>query len=613
VVIAIVVLVATFVAPAVAPHALLFGMPLFIVGVFTGIAGALAIALWWLLFSRAPWSERLGAIALMIVALFATKPFLHPSVAGAGMGNMFFIMAIPVLSLALVAWSAASRRLSNGPRRATMVVAILLASGLFTLLRTGGVSGEGVSDLHWRWTPTPEQRLLAEGGQKGLPPAPAAVTPRETPGGQARGEATTRPSVPPSASRERERPVPKAEEESGELPSDPVASPKGADWPGFRGPERDGIVRGVQIKTDWSQSPPVEMWRRPVGPGWSSFAVHGDVLYTQEQRGEDEVVAAYNVTTGEPLWRHRDAARFWESNAGAGPRGTPTLGNGRVYTFGATGIVNALDAADGAVVWSRNAATDADRKVPDWGFASSPLVVDDLVIVAASGRLVAYDSATGKLRWLGPERRGGSYSSPQLATIDGVAQILMLSGAGATSLALADGTMLWEHPWPGFRILQPALTADSNVLISDANAMGGLAMRRIAVAHGPGGWTVDERWTSTGLKPYFNDVVIHKGHAFGFDGSILACIDLKDGRRTWKGGRYGHGQLVLLPEQDLMLVLSEDGDLALVGATPDQFRELARVPAIEGKTWNHPVVVGDVLLVRNDQEMAAFRLSLAGR
>ena len=160
--------------------------------------------------------------------------------------------------------------------------------------------------------------------------------------------------------------------------------------------------------------------------------------------------------------------------------------------------------------------------------------------------------------------------------------------------------------------MQPAVTADGDVLINAISMTGGNGLRRIALAHGPGGWTAKERWTSNGLKPYFNDFVVHKGHAFGFDGNILACIDLEDGKRAWKGGRYGNGQLVLLADQDLLLVLSEEGELALVRATPDQFTEVARFPALEeGKTWNHPVLVGDLLLVRNGQEMAAFRLSLA--
>jgi hypothetical protein len=173
--------------------------------------------------------------------------------------------------------------------------------------------------------------------------------------------------------------------------------------------------------------------------------------------------------------------------------------------------------------------------------------------------------------------------------------------------------VLWEYAWPGAAIVQPALTADGDVLAATGSATGGLGIRRLAVAAGPGGWTVEERWTSAGLKPYFNDFVVHNGHAFGFDGNILACIDLENGARAWKGGRYGYGQLLLLPDQDVLLVLSEEGELALVGATPEQFKELARFPGVEGKTWNHPVLTGDVLLIRNGEEMAAFQLPLAGR
>jgi outer membrane protein assembly factor BamB len=342
--------------------------------------------------------------------------------------------------------------------------------------------------------------------------------------------------------------------------------------------------------------------------------VQGDVLYTQEQRGDDEIVAAYKVSTGEPVWRHRDAARFYESNGGPGPRGTPTLHDGRVYTVGATGIVNALDAGSGTLVWSRNAVTDTGVTIPGWGITSSPLVVNDTVIVAASGRLVAYDMASGKPRWT-KTTGGGSYSSPQLATFGGVPQIVFVGGGGATGLALADGAVLWQHAlWqPAIGIVQSAVV-DGDVVIAPADAMGGIGMRRIAVAHGPSGWTTEERWTSRGLKPNFNDFVIHKGHAYGFDGTILSCIDVKDGARKWKGGRYGGGQLVLLADQDLLVVISEEGELALVKATPDEFTEVAeKIPAIEGKTWNHPVLIGDLLLVRNGQEMAAFRLPAVRR
>ncbi len=594
VVIAIVLGLARFVVPAVASDAMMYG-------VLGGVVGGFLIVLWWLFLSRAPWSERLGAIALMIIGLFATRRIIHESIAGGAMGFLFPILAIPVLSLALVAWAVATRRLADAPRRATMAATILAACGAMALIRTGGFTASFQNDLHWRWTKTPEERLIAQSALEPVAPPPvpaAAAAPEKSPMAPSGNEPAGRPAATAAT-------LPPATAVS--LPPATAKLETAGEWPGFRGPHRDGVVPGVRIKTDWTASPPVAIWRRPIGPGWSSFAVHGGLIYTQEQRGADEVVACYQLATGKPVWVHRDPARFYESNGGPGPRGTPTLSNGRVYTFGATGIVNVLDAGSGAVVWSRNAASETGTKTPDWGFASSPLVVDDVVLVAVSGHLAAYDLATGAPRWTGPAR-GVSYSSPHPATIDGVAQALLLSSVGVASFAPADGTLLWEHPWKGYPIVQPALTPDGNVLISVSDQSG---TRRLAAAHGAGGWTVEERWTSKGLKPYFNDFVVHNGHAFGFDGSILACIDLKDGQRKWKGGRYGNGQLILLSDQDLLLVLSEEGELALVAAATDQFTELARFPAMEGKTWNHPVLVGDVLLVRNGQEMVAFRLSLA--
>jgi outer membrane protein assembly factor BamB len=582
VVAAILLLLARFALPVIVPEAGPFG-------ILGGLLFGLAIVVWWAFFSRAPGVERWGAVLLMIAGLFAASRLIHVSIATGMMGMMFPIYAVPVVALALAVGAVASQRLSTSGRRVAIVAAILIGCGVWTLLRTNGISGGAGSDFAWRWAETSEQRLLAHASDE---PAPLPVAVPTVPASLPAAPAAV--PVAPAA-----------------LAPAPVAQEPAAIWPGFRGPHRDGVIPGVRIETDWTRSPPVQLWRRPIGPGWSSFAVRGDLLYTQEQRGSDEVVACYNLTTGKPVWKHSDPARFWESNAGAGPRATPTLGNGRVYTFGATGILNALDARTGAVVWSRNAASDTGAKTPGWGFASSPLVVDGAVVVATAGKLAAYDLATGKPRWTGPDG-GDGYSSPQLFTIAGVAQIVLMSGTGAIGVAPADGALLWQYAWPSAtRIVQPALTSDGDILLIAMGATGGTGIRRAAVAHGSGGWTLAERWTSAGLKPYFNDFVVHHGHAFGFDGSILACIDLADGQRKWKGGRYGNGQLVAFADQDLLLVLSEDGELALVAALGDQFRELARFPAIEGKTWNHPALAGDTLLVRNGQEMAAFRLSLA--
>lgn len=549
---------ARFVVPAVAPEAMQ-------IGVMAGMGMGLLVIVWFTFFSRASRLERFGGLALIVATLALTPQLLDASVATGMMGMMFPVYALPGLSLALVLWAWAARGLGTGPRRLALVVAILVACGLWTLVRTGGFTGDLDHDFAWRWAATAEDRLVAETADERLA-----------------GRADL------------------AETGMGAEGSTPG-------WPGFRGADRDGVVSGLRIGTDWQSVPPTELWRRAIGPGWSSFAVAGDFFYTQEQRGEDEVIACYRLDNGEPVWRHGDPVRFWESNGGAGPRGTPTLAAGRVVALGATGIVNVLDAVDGSPIWSRNAAEETATEVPIWGFSGSPLVVGDTVYVAISGALMAYDLATGQPRWTGPSG-GEGYSSPHLLTLGGIEQIVQLNGAGIVGVSPSDGAQLWQHEWGGYPIVQPALTAKGDLLVAVSDRSG---IRRLAIGLGAGGWTVEERWTSIKLKPYSSDFVVHEGHAYGFDGGILAAIDLAEGKRQWKGGRYGLGQLILLAEQDLLLVLTEHGELALVSATPEEFDELALVPAIEGKTWNHPVLVGDTLLVRNGQEMVAFRLPLA--
>ncbi len=567
-----------------------------------GAICSLLLIIWWMFLSRAPWLERIAAMVLVGAAVYVAKFTTDLSVAGAGQGFLVYVLGLQPMMLALVAWAYATRHSVPSTRRLALVATVLIALVPINIWRTSGIGAGGGLNAHWRWTPTPEELLVARGAEelKPLPPAPAPVaeTPKEPAGVIA---APVKPAAPAAT-------APIAEKTA--VPAAVVVDGP-AEWPGFRGANRDSVVRGVRINTDWSVAPPVQMWRRPVGPGWSSFSVRGDLLYTQEQRGNEEIVAAYRVSTGEPVWRHADPIRFYESNGGAGPRGTPTIDKDRVYAMGATGVLNALDARTGKKIWSHDTTSDTKRAVPYWGISSSPLIVGDAVIVSVGGTLTGYEAATGNLRWVGP-LHGGSYSSPHLATIDGVTQVVILSSPGVVSVNPADGKLLWDYKWEGGAIIQPAFTEEGDILINAMSATGGVGTRRLSIKHDANGWTPEERWTSNGLKPYFNDYVIHKGHAYGFDNNILACIDLADGKRKWKGGRYGNGQMLLLADQDLILVTSEEGEIALVSATTDQFKELARFPVLDSKTWNHPVVVGNVLLVRNGVEMAAFRLARDG-
>jgi outer membrane protein assembly factor BamB len=539
-----------FAVPAIEPKAM-------IVGVFAGLICAIALAVWWTFFSGAARIERWGAHGLVIAAFFATTFFLDVSIATANMGLMFIIYSIPVFCLAFIIWAVATSHLPNFTRRVTLVITIIIAFGMWTFLRTNGMNGDGQHDLAFRWAKTREDRLLSQSGN-----------------------------------------------ESTESPATAAVADLKSEWPGFRGINRDGVVHGVQIKTDWSVSPPVEMWRRSVGPGCSSFAVRGNLLFTQEQRGEYEIVSCYDLTNGKPVWKHQDKARFYDSHAGAGPRSTPTLAGSRLYTLGGTGILDVLDARDGSLVWTRNAASDAAVKILPWGFAGSPLVVSDVVIVAVAGKLAAYDTINGNPKWFGTDG-GSSYSSPQLLTINGVPQIMFMSDSGAVSVDPESGKKLWDYPWKVMgRILQPSFIENGDLLLSAENK----SVRRIGVSQTNNEWKTKDIWTNTQMKAYFNDFIIHKGYAYGFDGPSLACLDLKTGKRIWRGDRY-RGFLLLLADQDVLLVLTEKGEIALVQADPKKFRELSRLQAIKGKTWNHPVLAGNILVVRNASEMAAFRLN----
>jgi outer membrane protein assembly factor BamB len=521
-----------------------------------------AVLLWWLFASRLPWKHRLAALASFVVATAAAVAFCHPSFYFG-----LFLYVLPLTTTAWVLWLLVSLPLGGAVRQAGLVALFPIIAAGSCLPRMAGVDGSFSAELHWRWTPTPEDLFLA-GYRAGDGPT----------GG-----------------------------EPGTMTS------QVAEWPGFRGPARDGRLTGVRIGTDWSARPPQQVWRHRVGPGWGSFAVVGHLLYTQEQRGDVEAVVCYDADTGEQVWDHTDASRFEDGQAGAGPRATPTFHAGNVYTLGAKGRLNCLDAATGQAVWSRDAAEDAGANVPVWGFASSPLVVQGLatVFTGAEGKSVsAYDAARGGPPvWMSGAGTHG-YCSPHPATLGGVEHIVMASDAGVEGLDPLRGTVLWRHEWASGgmpRCVQPALIDGTDDLLL-GTGMGNGDRRVHAERRGDSWADATEVWTTTKLNPYYNDRVIHKGHVYGFDGNMFTCLSLDRGRPRWRGGRYGNGQVLLLADQDVLLILSEKGDVVLVAADPEEHRELGRFPALKGKTWNHPVVANGRLFVRNAEEAACYQL-----
>jgi outer membrane protein assembly factor BamB len=538
-------------------------MGLFMFVVNAPLVAGVGILVWWIGFSRATARERcLGPLAIILIAA-ASYFLLDASIKG--MGFMFFVVptGVAAVGLALVLLSRArpSYRLGGA------ILGAVVGFAAWDLARNDGIWGDFKTSLDWRWEPTAEDRFLASLDQGGTHFTPADLS-----------------------------------SESFENPA----------WPEFRGPRRDGTVPGVVLDTDWQARPPKEVWRRKVGPGWSSFSVAGKSIFTQEQRGEVEVVVCYHADTGAQRWVHKSPARFWESVAGAGPRATPTLKGARLFAAGATGLVHCLNPATGAVIWQRDLAKDAARQPLTWGFASSPLVVDDLVLVYAGGAddkgVFAYDIDSGQPRWSVPAG-DHSYSSPHRATIDGRDVVLMLTNTGLSAIDPATGKNAWTYEWKyeGYRTLQPLVVESSGILLGTGMGTG---TRRVDVSLADAKVSITDRWTSLDMKPDFNDYVAHKGSLYGFDHNIFACIDLQTGKRNWKKGRYGNGQVLLLPDADQLLVLSETGEVVVVRANPKNLEELARVKVLSDKTWNHPVLVGNRLYVRNGEEAVCLEVPL---
>ena len=400
---------------------------------------------------------------------------------------------------------------------------------------------------------------------------------------------------------------------NNESATDKLLTSPAFSYPQFLGPERNSKIRGTRLDTDWSTHPPKQLWKQPIGEGASSFAVTGDFAVTQEQRDDDEMVVCYDLKSGKIRWQHSDKARF-DSEAfvgGIGPRATPTLSGNRVYTLGATGILNCLNLKDGKLIWSKNILEENNAKIKEWGTAGSPLLLDSLVVVSPGGTdghsLVAYHKGSGEQIWSAGNDQAG-YSSPLIATIAEVRQILIFNWQHVVAHDPGSGKILWKFPWTGDtqRVAQPVVLPGDRVFITTGYGVGSKLIQIDMDANG--GLSSTLLWESNRMKAKFSNVIAVGEFIYGLDDGILVCIDLKEGKRQWKRGRYGHGQMILV--DNLLLITTEKGDVVLVEPNPEEHKELARFTAIKGKTWNNPALAGPYLLVRNSQEAACYELPL---
>ncbi len=539
---------------------------IWMVSAFGPVLVSLAILLWFGLASRARWWERLLGVVSIVLILVAVVGLSDRSL----IGPLMMVLTIPttVGGFALGAL-VFGRTLNKNRLWYSLAVAALLAS-ISLFLKTDGVWGNFNFGLQWRWDESAEDRFLAQRGQS----EPAQKETIDESGAQA----FMRPQ-----------------------------------WPGLRGPNHDSVQHELRFSDDWQANPPKELWRIAIGPAWSSFAVADPYLVTQEQRGESEFVVCYDANTGKETWAHAEPGRFFESLGGLGPRATPTIHEGYVYALGADGKLLKLDAKSGESVWKVNLCDLAKIKPPMWGFSSSPCVYQGNVIVyagteqAKEGHVYALNIQNGEVAWSAPAGKM-SYASVQMVDVLGGKYVALLSEIGLHLYQPDTGEVVLDYPFQhsGYRALQPQVLEGDKIIIPSGLGSG---TRLVQASRKDNKLELEEVWTSLDMKPDFNDILVHQGYLYGFDNTIFACLSLKDGKRQWKGGRYDKGQAILLAASDLIVVVSERGELVLLRAKPDKLQELAKIPAMHGKTWNHPVVAGNRLYVRNAEEAVCFELA----
>ncbi|HXG11547.1 MAG TPA: PQQ-binding-like beta-propeller repeat protein [Gemmataceae bacterium] len=386
-----------------------------------------------------------------------------------------------------------------------------------------------------------------------------------------------------------------------------AARPVG-EWPQWRGPNRDGVSAETGLLKEWPEGGPRKVWEAKGGEGYSSFAVAGGKVYTLLQDGDNETVVCWDAATGKEVWRFGYPCRY-ENSWGSGPRSTPAVHDGLVYTVGATGIFHCLKADTGAKVWRHDLLDEFKAENLQWGVSFSPLIEGDLVLTNPGGpdgnSIAAFDRKTGRLIWKALDDPAG-YSSPVAATLAGVRQVLFFTARGLVSVSPADGKELWRYDWTteyDANIATP-IVVDDYVFISSGYGRGAAVLK---VESADGGLRARRVYQTNQMANHFSTSVYYREHLYGFtDPGILVCMEFRTGKVRWKERGFDKGSLTIADGH--LFILGEQGTLALAEATPEAYREKSRCQPFQGKCWTVPVLCNGRLYLRDEAKVLCLEV-----
>lgn len=496
------------------------------------------------------WMLLVAIQTILVIAWLALKnvPAFEKSGAGGAIDLLFVLLAF----LMTLIWLLLLSRLTWKPR----LIGLIIMMATLAFVKIDGHTGSFFPQFSWRWTK-----------------AAATEIPKIT--GKVAEEGTI------------------------------IVTEGQGNFPRFLGAQMTNWVQGSLLPDRWQSSKPRELWRKKIGEGWSSFSVAGDYAYTMEQRGDRETTLCYELRTGNVVWVHDEDVRFEESMGDDGPRSTPTVIDGKVFSLGATGMLNCLDARTGDQFWGKNVLEEVGQNVPTWAKSCSPLVVDGKVIFTlgkeAVGNLAALDILSGELVWRSGDY-SSSYASPVIAELAGKRQVVAIQQTSVDGYDIETGDILWSFPIGNRQgnCASPLILNDTVITSSGY----GYGTHRIQITKSEEGFKAEELWHSRKLKAKFADMVINDGHLYGLNDGRMVCLDLTDGKAKWRGSNFGHGQILGVGNH--LIVQTENGSIKILKTSPDREEVIQTIDALEHRTWNHPVLAGRILLIRNDREAIAF-------